>query len=948
MFERAPNGFFVRDLMVFNHLRRGGFVSKGFILEAPDLTNSPIADLNQFQDQLCLLLASLQENQRLQVQYFCDSDYKEDLLRYQRETERFSNTWTRRTRNERFSRYWQAMSDRRLRRQRVILYLSRSLDNAPRTFQSASARKDYYSALLDQLQSEFEHSHRLLRELFGSTGSRVLPMSDLDHFRHYARFLNPSYSDRFDHDPAQAFEPSLSIQENCWHSEGHAWNEFGFFMDGHYQSLLVLTRWPRTTYPGLIQRLTNLRLLDYAITVNVDPLPITREISKEEREHDRVAGDYASEKKISLLSVMEKKAKKIHALMQGQIIPFHALFVVRTWDKAIDGLNAKVGAIKNAINSMNGGQYFETNLPSTTRNLFYQTWPGWTWGRYEHRKLYAEHRYLADMLPITSTFTGHLATAEAIYEGPQQNLIGIQTFSGAGDSVSPQHAVLLGMSGAGKSVTVCDLLSQTEGYFGYTVIIEEGLSYGIYTATVEEGARPIIIHPDGDLTINYLDTKGLPLTPDHLSAATALVARMIGVSAHEDKQMLRQAQIAKYINLLYEDSFQDWCKRHHELLFRIARHALALQKFRAERMPPGSTTLDTFADFRDEAKPQPNWGKGFVRHSKGETPPHGAGHGPIQSQEDLGFNEWGQQYLAQFDDALVLKFLKDPKTSKEVRNLAFAYFKPDEFPTHQMLQELMMLDPMGAEREQILEVATLLLPWCRDGNYGCLFDGTSNLSLTGKIAHFELGYIPDSAKELKSAAGFLITNHARKHIMTLPRSVRKRNIYEEVARFLDIPGGQEIVQESYAQLRKFNCWNISIVQQYSRFKQSRIRSAVFGNSRQFFILRQNDRSDLEDMGKDIALPEVTQHAIMNYPLPDHQSGQKYSPFAYFHTDSVRNLCGTVHNVASPEMLYCSSSSGEHFDKRARQLKQSSSVVEGIIQHARGEDCPPTDPNAPVT
>jgi hypothetical protein len=31
-------------------------------------------------------------------------------------------------------------------------------------------------------------------------------------------------------------------------------------------------------------------------------------------------------------------------------------------------------------------------------------------------------------------------------------------------------------------------------------------------------------------------------------------------------------------------------------------------------------------------------------------------------------------------------------------------------------------------------------------NYGCLFDGTTNLSLTGKIAHFELGYIPESAK----------------------------------------------------------------------------------------------------------------------------------------------------------------------------------------------------------
>ena len=910
MFERPPNGFFVRDLILFNHLRRGGYVSKGFIFEAPDLTNSPIADLNEFQEQLCLLLASLHENQRLQVQYFSDSDYKTELLRYQQETERFENVWTKRSRNERFGRYWQAMVERRLRRQRVVFYVSRSLENVPKTLTTNAALREYYLTLLDQLETEFAHVQHLLVEIFASAGTRVLPMTDLDHFRHYKQFLNPSLSERFDFDPAADFVPELSIQENCWHSEGNGQSDFGFYMDGHYHSVIALTRWPRTTYPGIIQRLTNLRLLDYAITVNVDPLPITQEINKEEKEHDRVAGDYASEKKISLLTVMEKKQKKIHALMQGQTIPFNALFVIRVWDKSKDGLNAKASAIKNAINSMNSAQYFESNLPSSSKNLFSQTWPGWTWGHYEHRKLYAEHRYLADMLPVTSTFTGHLKTAEAIYDGPNNNLIGVETFSGSKDNQSPQHAVLLGMSGAGKSVTVCDLLSQTEGYFAYTVIIEEGLSYGIYTQTVEPNARPIIIHPDGDLTINYLDTKGLPLTSDHLSAATALVARMIGTSAQEDKQMLRQAQIAKYLNLLYEDSFQDWQKKRHDQLLDIARHALGLQKFRAERMPPGATTLETFADFRDQA-----------------------GSGLISSKTEPHFNEWGRDYLAQFDEGTALKFLKDPKTSREVRNLAFAYFTPEEFPTHRMLQELMMLDPVGSERDQIIEIATLILPWCRDGNYGCLFDGTSNLSLTGKIAHFELGYIPESAKELKAAAGFLITNHARKHIMTLPRALRKRNVYEEVARFLDIPGGQEIVQESYAQLRKFNCWNISIVQQYARFKQSRIRSAVFGNSRQFFIMRQNDRADLEDMAHDIALPEVTKHAIMNYPLPDHQSGQKYSPFTYFHTDSGRNLCGTAHNISSREMLYCSSSSGEHFDKRARELRQSPNIVEGIIAHA---------------
>jgi len=47
------------------------------------------------------------------------------------------------------------------------------------------------------------------------------------------------------------------------------------------------------------------------------------------------------------------------------------------------------------------------------------------------------------MLPVTSTFTGHLAGAEAIYDGPHDNLVGIETFSGSADNKTPQHAVLL-------------------------------------------------------------------------------------------------------------------------------------------------------------------------------------------------------------------------------------------------------------------------------------------------------------------------------------------------------------------------------------------------------------------------------------------------------------------------------------------------------------------------
>jgi hypothetical protein len=61
----------------------------------------------------------------------------------------------------------------------------------------------------------------------------------------------------------------------------------------------------------------NLRLLDYTITVNVDPIPIRKEIVREEKAHERLAGDYASEKKLSRLTVMQKKEPKIAALTKG-------------------------------------------------------------------------------------------------------------------------------------------------------------------------------------------------------------------------------------------------------------------------------------------------------------------------------------------------------------------------------------------------------------------------------------------------------------------------------------------------------------------------------------------------------------------------------------------------------------------------------------------------------
>jgi hypothetical protein len=98
-------------------------------------------------------------------------------------------------------------------------------------------------------------------------------------------------------------------------------------------------------------------------------------------------------------------------------------------------------------------------------------------------------------------------------------------------------------------------------------------------------------------------------------------------------------------------------------------------------------------------------------------------------------------------------------------------------------------------------------------------------------------------------------------------------------------------------------------------------------------MRQNDRSDLDDVAADIGLTELTKHAILSYPLPDQQKGEKFAAFTYLHNDAQDPICGTAHNVASPEMLYISGSSGAQFDKRARQLRGADDVLSAIAAGA---------------
>ena len=97
---------------------------------------------------------------------------------------------------------------------------------------------------------------------------------------------------------------------------------------------------------------------------------------------------------------------------------------------------------------------------------------------------------------------------------------------------------------------------------------------------------------------------------------------------------------------------------------------------------------------------------------------------------------------------------------------------------------------------------------------------------------------------------------------------------------------------------------------------------------------KNDLADLADVDRGgINLPKVTQDTIMNYPSPETlPKDDIYSSFTYFHTGQYMPLVGTCRNYCSPEMLYCSSSSGEDFDQRMREIKNEDSVVKAIEKY----------------
>jgi hypothetical protein len=144
MSSHAPNGFFAEGLMVFGALEKGGCASKGYVLQPPDLRGGSIAQLNAYQEKIRTLLANLSEGMRAQFQWTCNCDYRTELTRYFRETEKVTHPHLRRVRMARWERHWKKMHRRELRREQLVMFLSVKIDASSAKAVTREGLHDYY------------------------------------------------------------------------------------------------------------------------------------------------------------------------------------------------------------------------------------------------------------------------------------------------------------------------------------------------------------------------------------------------------------------------------------------------------------------------------------------------------------------------------------------------------------------------------------------------------------------------------------------------------------------------------------------------------------------------------------------------------------------------------------------------------------------------------------
>ncbi len=470
----ATDGYCLDDLIVYRGLDKGGVIGRGYEVTMPDLENADPDFLETLEEDMRIILASLKETERLQIQYYVGNDYRKPLKRFMGETERLpKNEWSLRRRNERFLRYVNRMKDGKLLQANLRFYFSSKLNlsNVPK----GKGRRQAYEYLVETYRKELDQKEQLCDAVFGGISGGVRGLSG-PRAPHGVHALSQPHGGGDGHGRHRV-RPDAKLSDEHAARRARATGKAG---------LRVLPGWPVLRRPGGEVDAENdhhghgQRADDFADA----GLPGGLEHHAAQRgerdqdggtEYEALHSSMTANPKLRMLQGMATKMDRTARLMSNKTSPFRVQMMVFAHDKTKEGLRAKIAALKSSMNKLGGMQYYEPSWEAAALSYWNAGLPGWAWDRYDDFSHKIDDVNLANILPVSSTPKADLEEAEWLHDGDRGNLIGGRLFEGAPGNESPAHAMVFGSSGAGKSVLLQDILTQTEPYCGYTALIDNGL-----------------------------------------------------------------------------------------------------------------------------------------------------------------------------------------------------------------------------------------------------------------------------------------------------------------------------------------------------------------------------------------------------------------------------------------------------------------------------------------
>ena len=581
MARTFPVGWFERDMLWWGQaLDAKTCLSRGARVEVPDLRSADNRTILDLRRQNSHLLGVVGTAAALQVQWTVEDDFEAALAAYS-DRKGTGTPWCRRTCSVRRAFYEQRLAEGSLRRERVHVYLGRRCVGLT----AADARSvSSCEAYLRQAASELDSRLRMLAMVHPL--GRWDPMDSHGHALHLRKFLNPSLARLLSGRAEEAmggFDENRSIRANCMRSDMNAFRsgaggERGslLYFDGNYHAIFVMRELPRGTRPGMLLPIFDAVNHGASITLAIHPLPVGSEIDRLRREIDELSAFLSDRRAAGVENDIRLRRGRIDSLLSSVTIPFNLLFAVRVWADTPEGIAAKSLAMRTALQGMDGAEFLQVNNAAQARHLFYETLPGNLGGTYRGWDIYVENHNLADLLPISSTFSGHLEEAQALYDSPGRSVVGVRLVTPNG---TPQHSIVVGVNGSGKSALLMDLMSQSDCDWAYRFYQEEGMAF--VTQAQLSAMRSLVLRESGDCTLNPFDTLGLPLTSATIARVVRTCMKLVGLSRDEDRNRRREGLIGEYVRSHLEDCAEDWKNADEERWRAVAGRALAAERSRS-------------------------------------------------------------------------------------------------------------------------------------------------------------------------------------------------------------------------------------------------------------------------------------------------------------------------------------------------------------------------------